>query len=285
METIVRGLRPLKALNRLISLGARNFSARANPRFYRVGHKRVFAQTLLKYAIAQTKPFLIDFICVFQIFYIFYQIIILGDHMAKRIIVGISGASGVALAHKILTLLNDCPDWESYVVITPAAEKTIELESDRGLKDFIGLATVAFPCDDIGAAIASGTFETEGMLVVPCSVKTLAGIHGGYSDNLLLRAADVCVKQRRKLVLAVRESPFSQIHLRNMSYLADIGCIIMPMIPSFYDKPQSIDDLILQMACKYLAEFGIDMPDKFKRWPNCSENPIHSDSGKSSQGD
>ncbi len=187
----------------------------------------------------------------------------------QRLVVGISGASGIPLAVKLLEIMQQNPVWETHVVISGGSVQTISTESELSLKEIKDLATEVHALRDIGASIASGTFKTEGMVVIPCSMKTLAGIAHGYSDNLLLRAADVTIKERRKLVLVARETPLSRIHLNNMMTLADYGAVIMPPMMTFYNRPESIDDMVTHIVGKVLAEFDIEVSN-FRRWKETS---------------
>ncbi|SKC62883.1 UbiX family flavin prenyltransferase [Maledivibacter halophilus] len=185
--------------------------------------------------------------------------------MKKRLIVGISGASGAIIGIKILKELMRCHNWESHLVVTKGGEKTINMETGYSLDEVKSMADVNYPIDDIGEAIASGTFKCNGMVIAPCSMKTLAGISSGYSDNLLLRAADVSLKERKKLALITRETPLSKIHLKNMMELSDMGAIIMPPVLSFYNKPKTIEDMTDHIVGKALDIFNIDY-SRFKRW-------------------
>ncbi len=183
----------------------------------------------------------------------------------KRLVIGMSGASGAILGIEILKTLKKYPDWESHLVISKGAEQTILEETNYKLIDVINLADKTYSLKDIGASIASGTFRTEGMVIVPCSMKTAAGIACGYSDNLLLRAADVTIKERRKLVLVPRESPLSTIHLRNLLSLSELGTIIVPPMMSYYNKPASVEDLNTHIIGKILDKFHIEV-NGFNRW-------------------
>ncbi|SHH86250.1 4-hydroxy-3-polyprenylbenzoate decarboxylase [Sporobacter termitidis DSM 10068] len=183
----------------------------------------------------------------------------------KRLIVGVSGASGVALAMDFLAALKETPGVETHLVVTAAAERTLELEEKSGLQALARLADFAYDIRDIGASIASGTFKTAGMAVIPCSMKTVAGIASGYSDNLLLRAADVTLKERRKLVLVVRESPFSTIHLRNMLELSQAGAVILPAMITCYNALSAGAEMRRHIVGKALDQFGIDN-DCVYRW-------------------
>jgi len=183
----------------------------------------------------------------------------------KRIIVGLSGASGMPVAVALLETLRSLPDWEIHLILSKGAERTLGCETDLTPDGLRALAGYSHDPEDIGATVASGTFRTEGMVVVPCSMKSLAGIACGYADNLLLRAADVCLKERRPLVLAVRETPLHAVHLANMRRLAQMGAVIMPLMMSFYARPRCIEDMTRHMAGKILDVFGLEMPG-FRRW-------------------
>lgn len=183
----------------------------------------------------------------------------------KRLTIGISGASGSILAIELLKSLQKISDWETHVVISKGGIRTLEHETGLTESKLTDYATQVYDHENIGANIASGTFVTEGMVIVPCSMKTLAGVNIGYSDNLLLRAADVTLKERRKLVMVTRESPFSSIHLRNMLSLSETGVVIMPPMLTYYNHPQSLQDATRHIVGKILHEFGIEMHD-FKRW-------------------
>jgi 4-hydroxy-3-polyprenylbenzoate decarboxylase len=183
----------------------------------------------------------------------------------KRLVVGISGASGAVLGIMLLKAIKQIPDLESHLVVTGGAEKTILLETDYTLEEVTALADKSYDIGNIGESIASGTFKTIGMVVLPCSMKTLAGVNMGYSDNLLLRAADVSIKEKRKLVLVARETPLSTIHLRNMLSLSQMGVIVMPAMLTYYNKPSSIEDMNNHIIGKILDKFDIELP-QFKRW-------------------
>ena len=183
----------------------------------------------------------------------------------KRLVIGISGASGMPIAVELLRALKEQPDWMSCLVISNGGENTIEMECSETVEEIRALADECYDIKNIGASIASGTFKTEGMVVVPCSMKTVAGIANGYSDNLLLRAADVTLKERRKLVLVARETPFNTIHLKNMLELSQIGAIIMPPMLTFYNHPDTLQDSVNHIAGKILDVFGIEY-NKFRRW-------------------
>jgi len=187
------------------------------------------------------------------------------DNKKKRLVVGMSGASGAILGIELLKILKENPEWETHLVISRGAEETILQETTYKVKEVGALADKVYSIKDIGASIASGTFKTEGMIILPCSMKTLAGIASGYSDNLLLRAADVTIKEKRKLILAARETPLSTIHLRNMLTLSELGAYIIPPMVTYYNKPESIEDMNHHIVAKILDKFDIEV-DGFKRW-------------------
>jgi len=185
----------------------------------------------------------------------------------KRLIVGMSGASGAIYGVRLLEVLQQLPDVESHLVMSHAARQTLALETDYSLRDVQALADVVHDSRDIAASISSGSFKTTGMAVLPCSIKTLSGIVNSYTDGLLTRAADVVLKERRPLVLAVRETPLHLGHLRLMTQAAELGAIIMPPVPAFYHRPQSINDIIDQTVNRILDQFDIELPhDLFTRW-------------------
>ena len=183
----------------------------------------------------------------------------------KRLIIGMSGASGAVLTIRLLQLMRTCPDWETHLVVSRGAQLTIAQETDYTLAQVEAMADAVYDINDYGAKIASGTYPADGMVVLPCSMKTVAGIACGYSDNLLLRAADVTLKERRTLVLVPRESPLSAIHLRNMLTLSEAGAFIMPPVPPYYSKPNSLEDMNRQIIGKLLDRFQIPVPG-FLRW-------------------
>jgi len=175
----------------------------------------------------------------------------------KRIIVGISGASGALYGIRLLELLATLDDIETHLVISRSAKRTIELETDYDYGNVTRLADHFYDITDIAASISSGSFKTEGMIIVPCSIKTLSGIAHSYSDNLLIRAADVVLKEQRKLVLCVRETPFHLGHIQLMQTACQIGATIMPLVPAFYHMPKTIDELIHQSLARVLDQFNI----------------------------
>jgi 4-hydroxy-3-polyprenylbenzoate decarboxylase len=182
----------------------------------------------------------------------------------RRLVVGISGASGVVYGIRVLELLQKT-DIETHLVMSKSAEMTLAYETDLKGKDVRALATVYHPMADIGASISSGSFPTMGMLVVPCSIKTMSEIATGVTSSLLSRAADVVLKEKKRLVLAVRETPLHGGHLRTLTTLSDIGAVIAPIVPAFYNKPKTVDDIINHTVGRLLDLFGIETK-LVKRW-------------------
>lgn len=184
----------------------------------------------------------------------------------KNIIVGATGASGLPVLVKCLEIIRADRNCKSCLILSEAAKLTLKYETDMEPEDVCRLADDVCDIGEIGAGPASGTYRTDGMLIVPCSMKTLAGIHAGYAENLLLRAADVTMKEQRPLVLGVRETPLSPIHLRNMQELSMIpGVRIMPLMMTFYNKPATIDEMVMHMAGKMLEPFGVEV-ENYRRW-------------------
>lgn len=190
----------------------------------------------------------------------------------KRIIVGISGASGMPLAWELLRQLRARRDQaETHLIYTEGAARTLLQEIGQMPQQLEKMAEYVHDNQNIGAAPASGSFRTDGMIVVPCSMKTAAGIASGYSDNLLLRAADVTLKERRRLVLVARECPLSTIHLRNLYELSRYGAVILPPVLSFYNHPDSLDCCIRHITGKILDMFGLE-GEGYRRWEGMDEN-------------
>lgn len=183
----------------------------------------------------------------------------------KRIIIGISGASGVIYGIRALQALKAMADIETHLIFSPSAKRTVVEETEWTVAQVEALADVLHTHGDIGASIASGSFRTAGMLVAPCSIKTLSGIVHSYNDNLLTRAADVCLKERRPLVLMVRETPLHLGHLEMMAQAVRYGAAILPPVPAFYSKPQSLGDIVDHSVGKALDLFDIEHP-LLKRW-------------------
>ncbi|MDO2434230.1 UbiX family flavin prenyltransferase [Enterobacter bugandensis] len=185
----------------------------------------------------------------------------------KRLIIGISGASGAIYGVRLLQVLRNVAEVETHLVMSQAARQTLSLETDLSLRDVQAMADVVHDARDIAASISSGSFKTAGMVILPCSIKTLSGIVNSYTDTLVTRAADVVLKERRPLVLCVRETPLHLGHLRLMTQAAELGAVIMPPVPAFYHRPQSLDDVINQTVNRVLDQFDIDLPeDLFARW-------------------
>ncbi|MBK9054069.1 MAG: UbiX family flavin prenyltransferase [Chloroflexi bacterium] len=185
----------------------------------------------------------------------------------KRLIVGISGASGIIYGIRLLEVLRQVDEVETHLVMSQAGAQTMGLETDYTVDEVEALADVTYRFRDIAAAISSGSFKTHGMVVIPCSIKTMAGIAHSYSDNLLLRAADVVLKDRRRLVLVLRETPLHLGHLRLMTHITEMGAILAPPMPAFYHRPKTLDDLINQTVNRVLDLLDIELPqDLFTRW-------------------
>ncbi len=184
--------------------------------------------------------------------------------MTSRIVIGIAGASGVIYGVRMLQLLKDT-NFETHLIISEAAKLNIEIETRYKAKEVAAMADYIYDHKNIAASVASGSFLTEGMVVVPCTIKTLSGIANSYTENLLVRAADVTLKEKRKLVLVVRETPLHKGHLRLMTMAADLGAHILPPVPSFYHMPKTIDDIIDQTIGKIFDYMGIEH-NLFKRW-------------------
>jgi 4-hydroxy-3-polyprenylbenzoate decarboxylase len=181
----------------------------------------------------------------------------------RRLIVGISGASGVIYGVRLLETLRR-EDVETHLVMSKSAELTLAYETDYKPKDVKALASVVHPIGDIGAAISSGSFRTMGMVIAPCSIRTMSEIATGVTSTLLSRAADVVLKEKRRLVLALRETPLHGGHLRTMVTLSDIGAVVAPIVPALYSKPKTVDDIVNHTVGRLLDFFGIDT--KIKRW-------------------
>ncbi len=182
----------------------------------------------------------------------------------QRLIVGISGASGTVYGIRLLEILRDV-GVETHLVMSKSAEMTMVYETDLKPKDVRALAAVHYPNADIGAAISSGSFPTMGMVIAPCSIRTMSEIACGVTASLLSRAADVVLKERRRLVLAVRETPLHVGHLRSMLTLAEIGAVVSPIVPAFYNRPKTVDDILNHTCGRLLDLFGIDT-GIVKRW-------------------
>ena len=186
--------------------------------------------------------------------------------MSNRVmIVGITGASGGIYGIRLLEVLSATKDVETHLIISRAGELTMEYETDRTVEDVRALADFSYETEDIGACLASGSFKRDGMIIIPCSMATMSAIALSLADDILLRAADVTLKEREKLVLVVRETPLHLGHIRNMERVTEIGGIIMPPVPSFYSRPKTIQDVVDHTVGKILDIFDIEH-DLFPRW-------------------
>lgn len=183
-----------------------------------------------------------------------------------RLIVGMTGATGAVFGVRLLENLARLPDVETHLVMSRWARSTVELETGLSARSVSELADCSYSPDDQGAAISSGSFRTDGMVIVPCTMKTLAGIRAGFADGLVGRAADVVLKERRPLVLVPRETPLSEIHLENMLALSRSGARIVPPMPAFYNRPATVDDIVDHVVGRILDQFDLPAPD-LKRWP------------------
>lgn len=198
----------------------------------------------------------------------------------RRLIVAITGASGAIYGIRALEALREVEDLESHLVISPSAAYTISEETDRTAGEVKALADHVHPFRDIGAALSSGSYLTLGMLIAPCSIKTLSGIANAYNDNLIVRAADVCLKERRRVVALLRETPLHAGHIELMARATRSGAIIMPPVPAFYHRPNSVDDIVNQTVGRALDLFDLDL-DLVQRWTEAAERKA----GGSSEGD
>jgi flavin prenyltransferase len=175
----------------------------------------------------------------------------------KRLIIAITGATGAVYGVRLLQVLRETPDIETHLLVSDAGVLNLHQELDMGRKEVEALAHVVYNVRDVGASIASGSFQSEGMIVAPCSMKTLASVAHGLSDNLITRAADVVLKERRRLLLMVRETPFNLAHLRNMTAVTEMGGIIFPPLPGFYQRPQSIAEMVDHTVGRVLDLFAV----------------------------
>lgn len=175
----------------------------------------------------------------------------------KRLVIGVTGASGAPLALELLRQLSAIVELETHVILSHCGELTLRHEAGLSREDLKTRCTRLYDNEDYGAAPASGSFPTLGMVIIPCSMKTLAGVVSGYCDTLLLRAADVTMKERRKLILVPRECPFSTLHLRNLAAASELGAVVIPPVPAYYNHPETIEDVNRQIAQKVLAQFDL----------------------------
>jgi len=182
-----------------------------------------------------------------------------------RIIVGITGASGSIYGWRLLEKLNSFAEMEIHLILSRSGERTAFLEMGKTAADFKTLAQITYPVEDIGCRLASGSFPTDGMVIAPCSIHTMSAIASGISSNLMVRAADVTLKERRRLILMVRESPLHLGHLRSMTALAEMGAILAPPVPGFYHMPQSVDEVVDHSVDRVMDLLGLPAKDA-KRW-------------------
>lgn len=185
------------------------------------------------------------------------------------LVIGITGATGVILGIRLLEVLSSMKDIETHLIISEAGETTIKYETDYKMEDVIKLANYSYDIQDVGAKVSSGSFKRHGMIIAPCTIKTMSGLANSYNDNLIIRSGDVTLKERKKLLLVVRETPLHLGHLKNMERLTEMGAIIMPPVMAFYHKPSGIQDLIDHQVGKMLDMFDIKH-ELFQRWEGCS---------------
>ena len=187
------------------------------------------------------------------------------DNHSVRLVVGITGASGSVYGWRLLEKLREAGDAEVHLIMTRSGERTAFLEMGKAAVDFKALANCSYPVEDIGCRLASGSFLTSGMVIAPCSIHTMSAIAAGISSNLVIRAADVTLKERRRLVLMVRETPLHLGHLRSMTALAEMGAIVAPPVPAFYHHPQSVEEIVDQSVDRVLDLIGLPSPET-RRW-------------------
>lgn len=196
----------------------------------------------------------------------------LSDHKySMRIIVAVTGATGVEMSYYLLRALRSVEGCEIHLIVSRGAKTTWAMESSVSIESLYGLADTVHNENNLAASISSGSFVTNGMIVMPCSMKTLAGITAGYADNLVVRSADVCLKEGRRVVLVPREMPLGKIHLRNLKEAADLGCTIVPPMLTFYNGPRTIEDQINHIVGKVLLQFGITH-ELFRPWTDAYDN-------------
>ena len=197
---------------------------------------------------------------------------LIGVFMKKKIIVAITGATGSIYGIRLLEMLNNIVDVETHLILSPTGALTAHAETDWDKQSILNLADVVHKPKDLGATLSSGSFITHGMVIAPCSMKTLGSIASGVTDNLVARAADVVLKERRRLILMVRETPLNLVHLRNMTTLAEMGAIIAPPVPSYYTRPETIDDIVNQTVGRMLDLLDIPSNSLIKRWEGLQES-------------
>ncbi len=192
----------------------------------------------------------------------------------KRLVVGMAGATGAIYGIRLLEVLKDLPKIETHLILSQAARQTIVLETDYAVKAVEEMATKTHHIENIAASISSGSFKTMGMVIIPCSMKSLSGIANSFSSNLLLRAADVVLKERRRLVLVSRETPLHLGHLRLMVRVTEMGAVIAPPVPGYYHHPKTLDDIVNQTVNRVLDQFDIELGyDLFQRWQGADVSP------------
>jgi flavin prenyltransferase len=184
----------------------------------------------------------------------------------KRLVIAMTGATGAIYGVRLLEILRDLPEWETHLVVSSAGFINLQHELQLKRKDVHALADAAHDVNDVAAGIASGAFRTEGMIIAPCSMKTLAAVALGLSDNLIARAADVTLKERRRLLLMPRETPFNLAHIRNMASVTEMGGIIFPPLPAFYGKAKTLPQLVDESVGRVLGLMGIEQPQLFEPW-------------------
>ncbi|MFM0497144.1 UbiX family flavin prenyltransferase [Paraburkholderia caledonica] len=189
----------------------------------------------------------------------------------QRIVVGISGASGALIGARLLAALRRLGTHETHLIVSASGAVTAAQELGMTRGDLDSLADVVYNVRDIGAAVASGSFITAGMVIAPCSMKTLAAVANGFADNLLTRAADVMLKERRRLVMVARETPLNLAHLRNMTHATEMGAIVMPPVPAFYAHPKTIEDVVDHTVGRILDLFGIEHGEIAQRWSGLAD--------------
>jgi 4-hydroxy-3-polyprenylbenzoate decarboxylase len=188
------------------------------------------------------------------------------DGMPRRVVVGISGSTGSLYGIRLLQVLRTRPDVETHVIISPAAKRTLVHETEYSVPQVEALADVLYDYRDIGAALASGSFRTFGMIIAPCSIKTVSALATSYADNLLTRAGDVTLKEGRPLIVVVRETPLHVGHLRMLTQLAEMGGVIFPPLPAFYQRPRTVDDIITHTVGRILDRFGLPSAGLVQEW-------------------
>ncbi|MFC7517947.1 UbiX family flavin prenyltransferase [Herbaspirillum sp. GCM10030257] len=191
----------------------------------------------------------------------------------KRLVVAITGASGAVYGVRILQVLSTLDDWESHLVFSSSGALTAAHELGMRRPDIEKLADVVHNVRDIGASIASGSFQCDGMVIAPCSMRTLAAVAHGMADNLVTRAADVMLKERRRLVMLARETPFNLAHLRNMTAVTELGAIVLPPMPAFYNHPETVDDIVNHTVGRALDLFDVKHTGLVTRWQGLKASP------------